>query len=521
MTDNDALGALLRAAPWMSEDGRRADRFERTDQVALDEHTRLLVVTAVGGPASGQRYFVPVRTGSSAAPDPTDVAGPAGSAGTAGTAAPTGTAGPAGTGGLEEAHGALEFDRAVWRAVGAGAELRTARGGSVRFRGAGPATGPLLRLPFERGWSSNALSLLETGGTAYVHKTYRRLDEPVREPELLRLMNGTGRTPDWAGDYVYVDPADGTRHPLGVFYRYAPGDGVDTPLRQNMRSLWPKVAEGAAGSDVERTVRDHLRPLAGNLRDAGRFLSGFHRDLAARLGGGTPRPYPVLDALSRAEARLTDLEQVDIALPPGVRAAAFEALRAESAALRAGFESRPTAFPSAPAHGDLHLSHLLCRPRDDGGWSMQVIDMSTPALGPDEPGWAAQSPVQDLVAVERALEYFAADEAAFESAGRLGIDSLETMTGALDGAADWPDAPRAVLRQVFHAADVWRAQVLRLLLGPTAPDPLRRLLYLARLLHELAYNGDHARPYHAAIDLRHALMTAAHAPAPTPTSART
>ncbi|MER6348982.1 hypothetical protein ACWC10_04910 [Streptomyces sp. NPDC001595] len=486
MLDDDALDALLRAAPWMDEDGRRAGRFERTDEVALDERTHLLVVTALGGRASGQRYFVPVRV-------------------------------PPGPGGVEEAHGGPEFDGLAWRAAGAGAELTTVRGGRIRFRGADGAAGPLRRLPFERGWSSNALSLVEAGGAAYVHKTYRRLDEPVREPELLRLMRGTGRTPEWAGDYDYVDPADGTRHPLGVFYRYAPGDGVDLPLRENMRSLWAKVT---AGSDVDRTVREHLRPLAGHLREAGRFLAGFHRDLAARLGGA-PRPYPVLEVLARTEARLTALESADIALPHDARTAAFEALRAESAALRTTFEGRPAAFLSAPAHGDLHLSHLLCRPRGDGGWSLQVIDMSTPALGPDEPEWAAQSPVQDLVAIERALEYFAADEAAFESAGRLGVDSLEAMTGALDGAADWPADRRAALRLVFHAADVWRARVLRLLLGPVALDPLRRLLYLARLLHELAYNCDHARPYHAAIDLRHAPARGALFPAPTTTSART
>ncbi|MDU0252358.1 hypothetical protein RVN83_03475 [Streptomyces sp. PU10] len=44
----------------------------------------------------------------------------------------------------------------------------------------------------------------------------------------------------------------------------------------------------------------------------------------------------------------------------------------------------------------------------------------------------------------------------------------------------------------------------RLLLGSASDHPLRRLLYVRRLLHELTYNQAHARPYHAAIDLRHA-----------------
>ncbi|CAM5697136.1 hypothetical protein SGLAM104S_05059 [Streptomyces glaucescens] len=75
--------------------------------------------------------------------------------------------------------------------------LPTARGGWVRFRGARLTARSVRLLPFERGWSSNVLSLVENDGTAYVHKTYRRLDETVREPELLRLMHRTGRTPDW------------------------------------------------------------------------------------------------------------------------------------------------------------------------------------------------------------------------------------------------------------------------------------------------------------------------------------
>ncbi|MFJ4694338.1 hypothetical protein [Streptomyces sp. NPDC088766] len=484
MIRNDDLGPLLRTAPWMPEDGRRAERYERVDHAELGAGAQLLIVAAVGGPADGRRYFVPVRTGPGAT-------------------------------GAEEAHGSVEFDAAALDAAREERRLATARGGSVRFRGAGLTAHPVRRLPFERGWSSNVLSLVDHDGTAYVHKTYRRLDETVREPELLRLMNRTGRTPDWAGDYTYTDPADGTRHPLGVFYRYAPGDGIDLPLRQSMRSLWPRITDGQDPGGLEDVIRAHLRPLAPNLRDAGRFLAGFHGDLADRLGGRPGPPYPVQEVLARAAARTAALASAEIALPPAPRSAAFAALREESAALRGAFDAAPAGFPSGPCHGDLHLSHLLCRPRDDGSWSMHVIDMSTPALNPGEAGWAAQSPVQDLVAVQRALEYFTADEAAFESARRLGVDSTETMRGALDGAGDWPPGPRAVLRRVFHAADLWRTHVLRLLLGRTADDPLRRLLYLGRLLHELAYNIDHARPYHAAIDLRHALALGARTPAPT------
>ncbi|MEU1129173.1 hypothetical protein ABZ383_04810 [Streptomyces sp. NPDC005900] len=483
MIRDEDLEPLLRTAPWMSEDGRRADRYERVDHAVLGSAALLLVVAAVGGPAAGQRFFLPVRPGSAR--------------------------------GIEEAHGSTEFDATAVARACSGGELATARGGTVRFRGAGGPVPQVRRLPFEQGWSSNALSLVDIAGVPHIHKTYRRLDEAVREPELLRRMSGTGHTPAWVGDYTYTDPGTGARHPLGVIYRYAPGDGIDLPLRENLRSLWPRLTDTRQSPDA--VVGPHLLPLEDRLRAAGDFLRAFHRDLATRLGGPAPAGYPAREVLARAAERRTALAGAEVSLPAASWRAAFAALESEVAALRAEFDGREGVPGAGPCHGDLHLSHLLCGPGVGDGWRMSVIDLSTPALGPDEPGWAAQSPLQDLVAVQRALEYFAADEAAFESAQRLGVDSLETMRGALDGAPGWAAGDRAVLRQVFRTADLWRGRVLRLLLGPVADSPLRRLLYLRRLLHELAYNCAHARPYHAAIDLRHALaLDAAHAPALSP-----
>lgn len=466
------LDVLLRTAPWMPEDARAAEHFAYVDHAEPDPATLLLIVAAVGGPAAGRRYFVPVRTD--------------------------------GAGGLEEALGTDAFDVALVTRTLTGGRLRTARGGAVEFRGPGRGAAEVRRLPFERGWSSNALSLVDIEGTACVHKTYRRLDEPVHEPELLRRMNGTGRTPQWMGDYAYVDPSGTTRHPLGVLYRYVQGESVDVPLRANLRSMWPRLTRTASPEEV---VRAHLRPLEGELRGVGEFLRGFHRDLAERLEGTAD--YPVRAALDDAAARADALEEAadGLDLPQAAHADAFAALRTELAALAREFDGAP-APRSRPCHGDLHLSHLLYTTGDDGERRLTVLDLSTPALCSDDPRWAQQSTLQDLVAIERALEYFAADEAAFESARRLGVDALETMLGALHGAPHWPEDRRAVLRQVFGAADAWRERVLGLLLGAASghppDDPLRRLLYVRRLLHELAYNQAHARPYHAAIDLRHA-----------------
>ncbi|MFB7597488.1 hypothetical protein ACFC02_22895, partial [Streptomyces sp. NPDC056160] len=94
--------------------------------------------------------------------------------------------------------------------------------------------------------------------------------------------------------------APGTRHPLGVVYRHAPGRGIDVPLREN---LWPRLA---AGSAPEPLVRAHLRPLERNLRAAGSFLRAFHRDLSVLLGAPATG-YPVGEALEHASVRLAAL----------------------------------------------------------------------------------------------------------------------------------------------------------------------------------------------------------------------
>ena len=51
VTSDTPLRELLRAAAWLPEDGRRADRHEVADEADLGDGLRLVVTTAVGGPA--------------------------------------------------------------------------------------------------------------------------------------------------------------------------------------------------------------------------------------------------------------------------------------------------------------------------------------------------------------------------------------------------------------------------------------------------------------------------------------
>ncbi|QMU71263.1 hypothetical protein [Streptacidiphilus sp. P02-A3a] len=472
------LAELLRRAPWMDGNGRAARRFDVLDQAALGEF-RLLLVAPVGGEPS--RWFVPV----------------------------------ADHGRGPEAAGAADYDRAVVRALAEGLRLPTARGGRIEFHGA-PADFRG-QLPFDPGWSSNSLTLVDLGGAAHAHKTYRRLDTGNREPELLRLMAPGGRTQRLVGDYGYREPGTGRLEPLGVVYAYAAGDGLDVPLRDSLRGLWQPVADGLA---PERAVAAARQRLAEPLRGAGRFLRDFHRELAQRLG---PAPeFPAEGYHAGTAARTAELRPrilADDRFPVAVRRAALAALDREAALVRELPLAPP---PSGPSHGDLHLSHFLRR-ETPGGWEMCVIDLSTPVLDPDDPT-SAQSPWQDLVGLLRGLECFTADELAHQAAIVLDLDSDETCrTALLCAAGAPPDTPGwtperlAALERLRGTAQLWSAAVAGLLLdGYTAAGregggvelaghPAWRMFRLRRLVHELAYAYAHDRAYHAAINLRHAV----------------
>lgn len=210
-------------------------------------------------------------------------------------------------------------------ALRTGLRLPTLRGHVIEFRGAPAAyRGPL---PFDPGWCSNALSLIDLGGIAHTHKSYRRIGTGNREAELLRLMADGGRTQQPVGDYTYVDAATGAREPLGVLYRFAEGEGVNVPLRAGIRALWPLLADGVEpGAAVDASQRELVAPL----RETGYFLRDFHRELAERLG---PHPeFPaeaVLDETAERLARLTPQILADTRYPVTVREAAATGLSRE------------------------------------------------------------------------------------------------------------------------------------------------------------------------------------------------
>ncbi|MEV0606905.1 hypothetical protein AB0I61_11105 [Polymorphospora rubra] len=465
---------LLRTAPWLDEPLRRGT-FRVLDQAVLGP-SRLLVVAPADGAA---RYFVPVLDA-----DPG-----------------------------REATRTDDHDRAVVQALRDGLRLPTAAGNVVEFDGGPPPyRGPL---PFAPGWSSNALSLVDLGGAAHVHKAYRRMSAGTREPRMMRLMGPGGRTQRWVGDYHYVERDTGRRLPLGVVYAYADGDGLDLPLRHSIRAMWPLLADGV---DVTEAVDTVQRGLVDRLPGAGRFLRAFHDELADRLGPAPDFPAERFVAETAARvARLSPLILADDRHPGPVRAAVAAALADE---LDRQAAAAPGSWPSGATHGDLHLSHFL-RAETGAGWRMCLIDLSTPAVDPADPDRADQSPWQDLVSLLRGLEIFTADEFAHQAAIELDVDGDETCRTALlvtaghpPDTAGWTADRLAVLRRSQAAAQLWARRVRRLLIAGyadpgTEPErqPAWRMFRLRRLVHELDYAYAHDMPYHAAINLRHALET--------------
>jgi len=435
-----------------------------------------------------------------------------------------------------EARAEPSFDALMLSHVAAGSVLLTERGNEIRFH-AGKAArhAAVRRLPFEQGWSTNALSLLDVDGTAYVHKTYRRLDPDNHEAELLRRFGADGSryTCSYLGGYTYYDTATRTRYPLGLVYDFFPGHGLDVPLRDSRRGLWEAVA---GHPEPASAVRAHVRPLEELLPAGGEFLRGFHRRLDALLRGAPPEPPPkqpkqpgpgfrVGALLDRSDLRLRELTPLvrdDAELSGPVREAALGSLRRQLRALRAraGELDRPP-FGVGACHGDLHLSHFLLGPPDEADSSprMRIIDLSTPCTGPWAPGFRVQSPWQDLVSLQRALEYFSADEAADHTATLLGVPSTEVVRAAAESAAGlpldaalWTPPALRTLRTVQRAAAAWRRRVYQLLLdgyfgGRPVPSAhgAWQLLRLDRLLWETAYNCAHRRTYYQYIDLAFAL----------------
>jgi hypothetical protein len=146
-------------------------------------------------------------------------------------------------------------------------------------------------------------------------------------------------------------------------------------------------------------------------------------------------------------------------------------------------------FRTAPAHGDLHLSHILV----DRG-QIRFVDLTGPGTAP--------SPLDDYAALHRAVECLCLDLQVAQAAEVTQADQGD-IAAALRTAAFAADGVRgglalAVARSsAAQIAERWCAHVTGRLTGPAGSGRAGELFYLTRLLHDLRHHTERLQSYYA------------------------
>jgi maltose alpha-D-glucosyltransferase/alpha-amylase len=273
---------------------------------------------------------------------------------------------------VADALGDAAFCRAVVAAIGAGEQVKTARG-RIRFTPtnafaeiAGPEWASLeVRLPSAQ--SSNTLAAI---GERLFLKAYRRLQPGVNpEVEMGRYLTDVARFPHCvrvAGSVEYVGD-DGRPATLGLLQAYVvnQGDGWSYTLDYLDRWFEAALAETPPGDAAEQHA-----PYLAAARTLGVRTAELHAVLARATGDPAFDPEPVTPADSaalvrgtaeRAAAALDALRERRAELPEDVRAEADALVgrRAELLERIGAHASDTSAGPRTRVHGDYHLGQVL------------------------------------------------------------------------------------------------------------------------------------------------------------------
>lgn len=379
----------------------------------------------------------------------------------------------------------VAHDGAAWRDIAATAfyqrdvmgwlqrraSVATAMGGRIEFDSA-MAFSCCELLRADAGGSSNTVSQVALGGVTAMHKVYRKLAPQERELDATERVDRAvpGLVPRCLGGYRYRDAgagADAGVHALGLLTEYVEGHGLHQDLSASIRSLWPLAHAG-----------QHCAALLPALRGWRVFIERLHAAMALVLPAPAAFDMAGLCADARTRiARIAPQLAHDPLLAPPLRERLLRLLDAVERQVLV-----PSALQAAPCHGDLHLSHMLW----DGRENRRIIDLSPPPSG---------HPLQDWVAIERALEYFCLDECALELAPHAQLTQEATMQALLDGLP-----ANAAIAARMQAMTDWHRAVRSALCGEHLAGPAHASTYCARLLQELDYNYSHRRPYYRCID---------------------
>ncbi|TDC25226.1 hypothetical protein E1265_07615 [Streptomyces sp. 8K308] len=338
----------------------------------------------------------------------------------------------------------------------------TARGGTVRWHGP-PLTAARLGAQLTA-TATNAVARVTAGRPPrdLVLKVYRALGDGGGEIALLsRLAGHRAPLPEAVGHLDYLTPDGRPAGCLALVTEVAPGVPLDVPLRAALHAHWA----GAAPQAVPQAPLDPpLDPLLDRVRAA---LADLHHALAELR---PPRLTPLADRLPRLATAVADVRRT---LPEST--GPRHRLLDRCAAL-AGRWAAGAAHPAGPVHGDLHLGHVLV----DAGDRVRFVD---PAGAPPPDA----GPLDDLAALVRAVECFAADEQVARTAQQRAYHKHRYATALRRAAL----APATAARPLPPPAADWAARAVAPLTAGTAPGALC-VPYLLRALHELRHHGERA-----------------------------
>ncbi len=355
----------------------------------------------------------------------------------------------------------------------------TAAGGTVSWHG---PRGRLWLVEKVSGTATNDVMRIQLGDAPAILKAYRLIGDGWTEHRILAAAARSRLAPRVLAAVGYRHAGGTVQAPVALVTEALTGQTLDVLLRRSLERAWQTGRSELSDPD---------RAMLGRVCQAVRAWHGSplppHRTARQPLATRLPGMLADISAVRRflgltAEGhRLLDL------------AASRAAILCASGDLRTG-----------PAHGDLHLSHVLV-----DGDQVRFVD---PAVGTG-PSASAPAPLEDFAALRRAVECMCLDlHVTGRVAGRLAdtADPRRTRRGvslALRAAA-WADPAgpgRDLWAPLIHdsqsaaaarVADQWCANVGAMLVGG-CPGPAADLLYLARLMQDLRYHTERARTYHA------------------------
>jgi hypothetical protein len=367
----------------------------------------------------------------------------------------------------------------------------TRAGGGVRWTG--PAVRACGRTSGLAETATNDLQAVDVDGRPAVLKVYRVLGSDRGEGHVLAALDGAF-VPRRMAQISYHPPGGGPVMCLALVTERLPGRTLDEPLLESLRHTW---CTGRSGLD---------RPTLMALTCVQSALSGFHAALRQRYAPHVPRDprravHVRRDAL-RAEVRALLRDEPDHAAADvgacsavGRTAQARTGARAVLAATAAA-AIRPARVDVAPAHGDLHLAHVVLN-----GEQVRFVDVAQP-----EP---YGSPADDAAALRRAVECMALDvvvdraaaersRPAHEVVGELLTRALCTASTGLGRPVDALRPLETVVPRELTAARAWTAQVCDRL-DPLGADGPPGLPYLSRLVHDLRHHSECGDRYYAGL----------------------